>query len=131
MNTTLTNKLEAAVSSGKGPDLTKLDPESAKQLSAFMNPQMLLDQPKLKELHTTLPEQIQPLFNQLIEMLRNALSDSLTVVFLSGTALLVIAALLVLFLKEIPLRSGEKKTEVTAEGKSEGKNLEKSVPAAH
>ncbi|MNN86318.1 hypothetical protein D3C81_2037240 [compost metagenome] len=64
-------------------------------------------------------------------MLRNALSDSLTVVFLSGTALLVIAALLVLFLKEIPLRSGEKKTEVTAEGKSEGKNLEKSVPAAH
>ncbi|WP_339291281.1 MDR family MFS transporter [Paenibacillus sp. FSL E2-0201] len=131
MNSTLTKKLEAAVSSGKGPDLTKLDPESAKQLSAFMNPQMLLDQPKLKELHATLPEQIQPLFNQLIEMLRNALSDSLTVVFLSGTALLVIAALLVLFLKEIPLRSGEKKVEVTAEGKSESKNLEKSVPAAH
>jgi len=92
---------------------------------------MLLDQPKLKELHATLPEQIQPLFNQLIEMLRNALSDSLTVVFLSGTALLVIAALLVLFLKEIPLRSGEKKVEVTAEGKSESKKLENSVPAAH
>ena len=78
-----------------------------------------------------MPEQIQPLFNQLIEMLRNALSDSLTVVFLSGTALLVIAALLVLFLKEIPLRSGEKKMEAHAEDKTGSKKLEKSVPAAH
>lgn len=125
MNTTLTHKLESVVASGKGPDLSKLDPEAAKQLTAFMNPQLLLDQPKLKELHTTLPEQIRPLFNQLIEMLRGALSDSLTVVFLSGTALLVIAAVLVLFLKEIPLRSSESKTEAAAEEAGAGSKLRK------
>ncbi|MNN76691.1 hypothetical protein D3C81_1930930 [compost metagenome] len=94
-----------------------------------MNPQMLLDQPKLKELHATLPEQIQPLFNQLIEMLRSALSDSLTVVFLSGTALLVIAALLVVFLKEIPLRSGEARTEVKAGEKAADSKLKEQAPA--
>ncbi|WP_342423856.1 MDR family MFS transporter [Paenibacillus sp. FSL E2-0178] len=132
MNTTLTHRLESAVASGKGPDLSKLDPEAAGQLTAFMNPQLLLDQPKLKELHTTLPEQIRPLFNQLIEMLRGALSDSLTVVFLSGTALLVIAAVLVLFLKEIPLRSSESKTEAAAEESGAGSKLRKeTAPAGH
>lgn len=129
MNTTLSHKLENAVHSGQGPDMSKLDPESARQLSAFMNPQMLLDQPKLKELHATLPEQIQPLFNQLIEMLRSALSDSLTVVFLSGTALLVIAALLVVFLKEIPLRSSEARTEVKAGEKGVDSKLKEQAPA--
>ncbi|KAI7258938.1 hypothetical protein KC345_g10438 [Hortaea werneckii] len=132
MNTTLTHKLESAAAAGQGPDLSKLDPAAAQQLSAFMNPQLLLDQPKLKELHTTLPEPIRPLFNQLIEMLRGALSDSLTVVFLSGTALLVIAALLVLFLKEIPLRSSESITEVAAEDTGAGSKLRKEhAPAAH
>ncbi|KWX79482.1 MDR family MFS transporter [Paenibacillus jilunlii] len=129
MNTTLTHKLENAVHSGQGPDMSKLDAESARQLSAFMNPQMLLDQPKLKELHATLPEQIRPLFNQLIEMLRSALSDSLTVVFLSGTALLVIAALLVVFLKEIPLRSSEARTEVKAGENAADSKLKEQAPA--
>nr|WP_269847085.1 MDR family MFS transporter [Paenibacillus sonchi] len=129
MNTTLSHKLENAVHSGQGPDMSKLDAESARQLSAFMNPQMLLDQPKLKELHATLPEQIQPLFNQLIEMLRSALSDSLTVVFLSGTALLVIAALLVVFLKEIPLRSSEARTEAKAGEKGVDSKLKEQAPA--
>lgn len=131
MNSTLANKLEAAVTSGKGPDLSKLDPASAQQFSAFTNPQMLLNQPKLKELHATLPEQVQPLFNQLIEMLRSALSDSLTVVFLSGTALLVVAALLVIFLKEIPLRSSDKKVEANTEEKTGTQNLKKPAPATH
>ena len=68
-------------------------------------------------------------------MLRSALSDSLTVVFLSGTALLGIAAVLVLFLKEIPLRTGEVKAEVKAEDKSEesreAQKYKEQVSAAH
>jgi len=129
MNTALKHNLESAAVSGQGPDLSRLDAATAQQFSAFANPQMLLDQPKLKELHATLPEQIQPLFNQLIEMLRNALSDSLTVVFLSGTALLIIAALLVFFLKEIPLRSGEVRTEVKTEENGGVQKLNKPAPA--
>ncbi|CAM4246964.1 EmrB/QacA subfamily drug resistance transporter [Paenibacillus endophyticus] len=105
MNSTMSSKLEAAVKAGEGPDLTQVDADTANQLSSFLNPQMLLDQPKLKELHATLPEQVQPLFTHIIEMVRSVLSDSLTVVFLFGMSLLIVAFILVLFLKEIPLRS--------------------------
>ncbi|WP_028610193.1 MDR family MFS transporter [Paenibacillus harenae] len=111
MNSTLTSKLEAAVKAGEGPDLSQVDPETAAQLSSFLNPQMLLDQPKLEELHATLPEQLQPLFTHIIEMVRSVLGDSLTVVFLFGMSLLIVAFVLVTFLKEIPLRSAnDKKT---------------------
>lgn len=105
MNTALTSKLDAAVKAGEGPDLSQLEPEHAKQLASFLNPQMLLDQPKLEQLHQSLPEQLQPLFTHTIEMVRNVLSDSLTVVFLFGMTLLVVAFVLVMFLKEIPLRT--------------------------
>lgn len=105
MNSTLSSKLKDAVQSGKGPDLSTVDPETATQLSSFLNPQMLLDQPKLEQLHETLPADVQPLFTHIIELVRSVLSDSLTVVFLFGMALLVIASVLVLFLKEIPLRT--------------------------
>ncbi|MFF2481483.1 MDR family MFS transporter [Paenibacillus sp. NPDC058071] len=111
MTSTMKNKLEAAVTSGQGADLSKVDPETAQQLSGFLNPQLLLDQPKLKELQTTLPDAIQPLFNQMLEMLRNVLSDTLTVVFLVGMVLLIVAAILVLFLKEIPLRTSNSVNE--------------------
>ncbi|MFX3631613.1 MAG: MDR family MFS transporter [Candidatus Pristimantibacillus sp.] len=105
MTSTMASKLEAALASGKGVDLSQLKPEEAQQIAGYMNPQLLLDQPKLKELHATLPEAIQPVFTQMIEMLRSVLSDTLSVVFLFGAALLVVAFILVLFLKEIPLRT--------------------------
>lgn len=115
MNSTLTSKLKDAVAAGQGPDLSQVDAATAEKLSSFLNPQMLLDQPKLKELHATLPEQIQPLFTHIIEMVRSVLSDSLTVVFLFGMSLLIVAFVLVFFLKEIPLRSSDKKEAVSVE----------------
>jgi len=115
MNSTLTSKLKDAVAAGQGPDLSQVDPATAEKLTSFLNPQMLLDQPKLKELHATLPEQIQPLFTHIIEMVRSVLSDSLTVVFLFGMSLLIVAFVLVFFLKEIPLRSSDKKEAVSVE----------------
>ncbi|WP_419874115.1 MDR family MFS transporter [Candidatus Pristimantibacillus sp. PTI5] len=126
MNSTMSSKLEAAVKAGQGPDLSQVDPETAKQLSSFLNPQMLLDQPKLKELHATLPEQIQPLFTHIIEMVRSVLSDSLTVVFLFGMSLLVVAFVLVFFLKEIPLRSSN---DMKAKAGTEQTELIKKEPA--
>lgn len=126
MNSTMSSKLEAAVKAGQGPDLSQVDPETAQQLSSFLNPQMLLDQPKLKELHATLPEQIQPLFTHIIEMVRSVLSDSLTVVFLFGMSLLVVAFVLVFFLKEIPLRSSN---DMKAKAGTEQTELIKKEPA--
>jgi EmrB/QacA subfamily drug resistance transporter len=112
MQSTLqTNMKEAAKDaavSGQGFDFSKLDPATAKELAAFQNPEMLLDQPKLEQLQQTLPKDIQPVITQMIETLRNALSHSLTTVFLAGTALVVVALILVFFLREIPLRTSNK-----------------------
>jgi hypothetical protein len=91
-------------------DASMIDPAAAKKLAAFQNPEMLLDQPKLEQLQQTLPADIQPVVAGMIETLRDSLSDALTTVFLSGDALVLIAFLLVFFLREIPLRTSNKET---------------------
>ncbi|MCQ6563246.1 MDR family MFS transporter [Paenibacillus mendelii] len=118
MATSLKNNLVSKMQSGGGVDLSKVDPEIQKQLAEFQNPQMLLDQPKLEHLQTTLPADVQPLFTKMIDMLRSALADSLTTVFLSGAALLVVAIVLVAFLREIPLRTSNRLPE---DAQKEGK----------
>lgn len=111
MQSSLTRNMKEIMESGKGADLSKLDPEMASKLAPFQNPQMLLDQPKLEQLHQTLPANVQPVFTQIIDTTRDALSGSLTTVFLSGAALLVIAMILSFFLREIPLRTSNKMPE--------------------
>jgi len=123
MSTSLVNKLKDIAASGASADYSKLDPAIAKQLAEFQNPQMLLDQPKIDEFHQTLPDAVQPIFNKMIEVMRDALSSSLTTVFLSGAAILVVALALVFFLKEIPLRTSNRMPE-------EAKNEESGTQAA-
>ncbi|MCR2802804.1 DHA2 family efflux MFS transporter permease subunit [Paenibacillus soyae] len=111
MTSSLARNMEKAASSGTGFDFDKIDPALAEQLAAFHNPEMLLDQPKLAELQSQLPADVQPIITQLIDTLRDALSSSLTTVFLAGTALVVIALILTVFLREIPLRTSNKMPE--------------------
>nr|WP_223869765.1 MDR family MFS transporter [Paenibacillus sabuli] len=99
------NLTEAAASSGIDP--SAVDPAAAEQLAPFMNPQLLLNKPELEQLQAAVPEQLQSVVTQMIAMLRGALSDALTTVFLAGTGLLAVAFVLVLFLKEIPLRMAQ------------------------
>lgn len=128
MATSLKNNLADSVKSGAGVDFTKLDPKVAEQLSAFRNPQMLLDQPKLEQLHQSLPQQLQPLFAKMVDMLREALASSLTTVFLWGSALLAVAVILTFFLKEIPLRTSNKTPAPSAAGQT-GERLEAAATA--
>ncbi|MDF2725050.1 MAG: transporter [Paenibacillus sp.] len=130
MSTSLKNHLMSSAQSGSSVDMSKLDPALAQQLSVFQNPQILLNQPALAELQQKLPDQAKPIVTQLIEMLRNALSGSLTTVFLSGAALLVVALLLVLMLKEIPLRTSNRMPEQTGETK-QGQEDEKTSSASN
>lgn len=107
MQTSLKHNMEDAA---KWMDTSAIDPAVAQQLAAFQNPEMLLDQPKLEQLQQELPADIQPVVAGMIETLRDSLSDALTTVFLSGDALLLIAFILVFFLREIPLRTSNKET---------------------
>ncbi|GGD77610.1 MDR family MFS transporter [Paenibacillus nasutitermitis] len=115
MTSRLANNIKTA--SASGPDLSSADPEVLKQLAPLQNPQILLDKPQLDQLQASLPTEIQGMVEQLVQMLRDALSSSLTTVFLSGAGLVAIALVLVLFLKELPLRSSAVKPGAELEKK--------------
>jgi EmrB/QacA subfamily drug resistance transporter len=107
MNSTMKHNLEKATTEGTGLDFSQLDPQTAEQFKGMLNPQLLLNQPKLKELQATLPDGVHTFFIQMVEMLRSALSDTLTTVFYIGALLLAVALVLIFFLKEIPLRTSD------------------------
>jgi EmrB/QacA subfamily drug resistance transporter len=109
MNSSMTRNLEAAMASKNALDFSTLDPASAEQFTAMLNPQILLDQPKLKALQASLPEDTHAFFDQMISMLRSVLSDTVSTIFYIGAALLIVAFVLTLFLKEIPLRTSDKR----------------------
>lgn len=113
MNSTMTRNLEKATTQGPGLDFSKLEPQTAEQFQAMFNPQLLLNQPKLEGLQASLKGDEHTFFVQMIDLLRSTLSETLTSVFYLGAILLVVALAIIIFLKEIPLRSsGDVKPEV-------------------
>ncbi len=100
-------------------DLATVDPKITEQIVGFANPQALMNKPLLEQTEASLPADVQPVFAKMIEGIRDALGDTLSTVFLTGTIVLVVAFLLVFFLKEIPLRTtnqaspeGEKEEDI-------------------
>lgn len=90
---------------------SNIDPEMAKNLAQFQNPQILLDPSKLASIQSSLPESLQTVFSQMIDSLRAALDASLSNVFLTGAIVLLLAFMLTFFLKEVPLRTTVRKIE--------------------
>lgn len=107
MASRLADNLKASFqnAAAQGVDVTKMDPNVAKELAQFANPQMLMNQPKIESTMASLPADIQPIFTKMLDTVRDALATTLSSVFLTGTFVLVIALILVFFLKEIPLRT--------------------------
>ena len=82
-----------------------IPPESLDSLAH--NPQALLDVSAAEQLRSSfeqLGQQGMALYQQVIETLKEALSSSITQVFLIGLAFVVLAWVVNMFLKEIPLR---------------------------
>ncbi|AHD07600.1 putative MFS-type transporter YusP [Paenibacillus larvae subsp. larvae DSM 25430] len=84
--------------------LSQLDPVTAKKLEVFENTQALLDADKIKHISKSLPADVHILFDQLIAAVREAMSYALSGVFFTGAAIVTIAVVLTIFLKELPLR---------------------------
>ncbi|RKN71244.1 DHA2 family efflux MFS transporter permease subunit [Paenibacillus ginsengarvi] len=108
MSNNLAKHLKEAMQSPSAPDFSKLDPKLAEQMAPFANPQMLMNKPVLEQTQASLPADVQPLFTQLIDNIRDALGQTLSTVFLTGAIVTVVAFVLVFFLKEIPLRTTNK-----------------------
>lgn len=127
MGTVMSNNLKTNLentmqNSSVVKDLATVDPKITEQIVGFANPQALMNKPLLEQTEASLPADVQPIFAKMIEGIRDALGDTLSTVFLTGTIVLVVAFLLVFFLKEIPLRTTNQATP--KEEKEEDKVLD-------
>jgi len=127
MASSMTRKMkEFATTAG---NTAQMDPAFAEQMKEFLNPQYLLDQPKLAEIQANLPAELQTVFNKLIEAIREALSYGVTSTFLAGAIVIFISIFLAFFLKEIPLKTGGgAKKAINGEKNADELNQEKLRP---
>jgi EmrB/QacA subfamily drug resistance transporter len=88
--------------------------EFPKGFESFSNPQILMNPKQLAEAKANLPAEMLPMFDKMLAMLRDALSYSLTGVFLIGAIIMGVAFILTFFLREIPLRQSNKEETETA-----------------
>lgn len=83
----------------------QMDANVENMLSKLQNPQVLMDPDELAAIKSAIPPEYHQVFASMVEILKDALSYSLTGVFLTGSAVLFIAVVITFFLKEIPLRT--------------------------
>lgn len=115
MNSHMTSKMtELGAASGAADGQMQIDPKYADSIKDVMNPQTLLDQPKLEGIMSQLPPELQTMFENLVHMVREALSYGVTSTFLTGAIVTAVAVVLTFFLKEIPLRSAKDAKDVKA-----------------
>ncbi|WP_054950548.1 MDR family MFS transporter [Numidum massiliense] len=85
------------------------EPQVMDQLQALQDPQTLLDPDKLTEIEHALPPPLQDAFASIVTVVREALGSALSSVFLTGALIVAVAFVVTLFLKEIPLKSAQKR----------------------
>lgn len=116
MSNSLAKNITNAMHSSNAPDFSTLDPKITEQMLSFANPRMLMNKPLIEQTQASLPADAQPLFAQMITNIREALGSTLSSVFLTGTIVMVVAFVLVFFLKELPLRTSNKAPSEEAPG---------------
>ncbi|MCC6174128.1 MAG: MFS transporter [Chloroflexi bacterium] len=97
--TLLTNSFGPALHAALPAQVVSAIP--AQQLASLQNPQVLLNPELSQALQNSLGGQV---YQALFGAIRIALADSLGTMFLTGAAIMVVGVVLVIFLKEIPLK---------------------------
>ncbi|MBN6189398.1 MFS transporter [Aneurinibacillus sp. BA2021] len=105
MGTVMSQRMAGHLQETAGAATGQHDPAMAERLAALQNPQVLMDPAKLEAVQAGIPAAIQPLFDQIVATLREALAYSLHGVFLAAAAAVGIGFVLTFFIEEIPLRS--------------------------
>jgi len=109
MNTLLNNKMTELIAESEAmKKINKANPNVTDQLSQLQNPQLLTNPEQLAKISQTIPDQLKPFFEQMLQYMREALSYSLTGMFLLGAVIISLSLLLLYFLKEVPLRETKK-----------------------
>jgi hypothetical protein len=123
MSTILSHTLISKMSANKdaADGLQDIPAADATLLKELNNPQILLDPEKLDKMRSRLSEGVQPMFDQLVQFMREALSGALSSVFLAGSVILIAGFILSWFIKAIPLRTSQKRP-VSTEPDESGRN---------
>lgn len=109
MSSRMATSMKEMFADGSMNTTASLPPEQAQQFGALMNPEVLLNQPRLEQLQKALPADLQPVAEQMITAVKDVFADALTTTFLAGGIIMVIAVLFAVFLRAIPLVSAEDK----------------------
>ncbi|MGM0845376.1 MAG: DHA2 family efflux MFS transporter permease subunit [Bacillota bacterium] len=116
MNNSMSSKMNQELSNlQENSNLEALPPEALAKMQSLQNPQSLMDGEKLQEIEASLPNETKSVFTEMMDIVRESLSHSLTNVFLIGAFVLFAGFLLTFFLKEIPLRMTNKEEPVNKE----------------
>ncbi|OLC58301.1 MAG: hypothetical protein AUH85_01015 [Chloroflexi bacterium 13_1_40CM_4_68_4] len=104
----LPEEISAKISSlNLPPEAQQFIPKGGGAASA----QQLFDPTKIAQLKATLPSAIQPIFDQILVAIREALASTLSELFLVGMFVVLSGVILSLFLVDVPLRGRERAPE--------------------
>jgi EmrB/QacA subfamily drug resistance transporter len=92
-----------------------LPPQAASAIPGGGSPQAIFDQANIAATRANLPAQFQPVFDQVITAVRAALASSIHDVFIYATAIVAIAAVASVFLKEVAIRGHSPRERTEAE----------------
>lgn len=107
MGLIMTTKMSQKLSESSLPPL----PEGAMGDVDVLNPQLLMSPQAVEEMKQKLSIEMHPLFEELMASSKEALNYALSEVFWFGTGMVVLAFILTLFLKEIPLRTSNEEPQ--------------------
>ncbi|WLD92745.1 MDR family MFS transporter [Alkalihalobacillus sp. AL-G] len=85
------------------------------KLQELKDPKLLMDPERIEALKQQMPEEQIAIFNQLMSVMKEALSNALSGAFLFGACTMLIALTLVLFLKEVHLKTSNEDDDETKE----------------
>ncbi len=105
MSSRMATRMADMFAGNQGAEQSQLSPEQAEQIGGLMNPEVLLDQPKLEQIQQQMPADLLPFANQMIDMVRDVFSDALTTTFFAGAIIMFLGMSVAFFIRAIPLVS--------------------------
>ncbi|WP_432355500.1 MFS transporter [Sporosarcina sp. A2] len=117
MSSVMVKKMTSAFSGQTDGGLSNLPPEEAGKIGQLMNPEILLDTPRLEQVKASIPADIQPIAEQLVGTVKGVFSEALTTTFFVAACIMVAGAIVAVFLRAIPLVSANDSSNAKIENK--------------
>jgi EmrB/QacA subfamily drug resistance transporter len=86
-------------------DISSQTSQATNALQSLQDPQVLMNPAQIQSIQAALPDELRSVMVELLHQLRESLSYALHGVFITGLIVVIVALLLTLGLKEVPLRS--------------------------